>query len=97
MENKPVYYPPSQNLTYQNPTWTRIFLWIMHAVGWILFVPTLITTIACILAIIFGICTWVFGITGFWSIVQWFMMLAVSGGIMVLGWFMTGRMTRNVG
>ncbi len=91
-DQRHIYYPPNPNYGYAPPTTTRRLKWLMHAVGWIILVPTVLTTIACVLAVLFGI---VCLLVNWWSIMDligWLILLGISGGMMTLGMVMTEKL-----
>jgi hypothetical protein len=85
------YYPPNPNLGYQPPSTTRMLIWLMHAVGWVLLIPSALATIACLFFIAFGLVMLVVGIYGFAELVSWLILLGISGLLMTIGLVMTEK------
>lgn len=90
-DNRRSYYPPNPNYGYVPPTTTRILLWLMHAVGWIILIPSFIAVVGCLFFILVGILLTIFGRTGMDSLISWLVLLAVSGIMMTIGMVMTEK------
>ena len=94
-EHRNVYYPPNQNLGYAPPTTTKILLKLMHIVGWVILIPGVICTLISLLAVLFGIAMLFVDFWSVYDLIGWLILLAVSGGMLTLGLFMTGKIPRS--